>query len=128
MSTVDIICKNTGIRKEYPIGVTAAQIAADQGVQLKDDILGVLVNNKLRELDYEIYKPKTLEFIDIYHPQGHAMYMRSTLFILFKAVRDLWPECTLKVEHSLPLGMYCEIMVGKVKGDADTSAQLRKRA
>ncbi|MDE6695019.1 MAG: nucleoside kinase, partial [Bacteroidales bacterium] len=128
MSTVDIICKNTGIRKEYPIGVTAAQIAADQGVQLKDDILGVLVNNKLRELDYEIYKPKTLEFIDIYHPQGHAMYMRSTLFILFKAVRDLWPECTLKVEHSLPLGMYCEIIGGKVKVDADTITRLRKRA
>lgn len=128
MSNIEIICKNTGIRKEYPMGVTAAQVAADQGVQLRDDILGVLVNNKLRELDYEIYKPKTLEFIDIYHPQGHAMYMRSTLFVLFKAVRDLWPECTLKVEHALPLGMYCEIMGGKVKVDLDTIAKLRKRA
>ncbi len=128
MSTVEIICKNTGIRKEYPIGVTAAQVAADQNVCLKDDIIGVLINNKLRELDYEIYKPKTLEFIDIHHPQGHAIYMRSTLFVLFKAVRDLWPECTLKVEHSLPLGMYCEIIGGKGTVDLPTIVALRKRA
>lgn len=109
MSNIEIICKNTNIRKEYPMGITAGEIAADQNITLKDDILGVMCNNKLRELSYEIYKPKTLEFIDINHPIGYAMYLRSMVFILFKAVRDLWPDCTLKVEHTLPLGSYCEI-------------------
>ncbi|MCM1040797.1 MAG: nucleoside kinase [Bacteroides sp.] len=110
MSQIEIICKNTGIRKEYPMGVTLAQIAADQNIVLQDDILGAKCNNKLRELSYEIYKPKTVEFIDIHDPIGYAMYLRSMVFILFKAVRDLWPECTLKVEHALPLGSYCEII------------------
>ena len=92
MSSVRIFCKNTGIFKEYPLGTTLAQIAADQKVALRDDILGARVNHKLRELSYEIYKPKNIEFIDIHDTMGYSMYMRSMVFILFKAVRDLWPE------------------------------------
>ncbi len=128
MSNIKIICKNTGIEKEYPIGTTAAQIAADQKVRLQEPILGVKVNNKLRELGFEFFKPKTIEFIDVHDPIGYAMYMRSTVFILFKAVRDLWPEATLKVEHSLPLGMYCEIIGGKGKITLDMLARLCRRA
>ncbi|MDE7072942.1 MAG: nucleoside kinase, partial [Bacteroidales bacterium] len=109
MSSVKIFCKNTGLCKEYPLGTTLSQIAADQNVRLKDDILGAKVNHKLRELSYELYKPKTVEFIDIHNDMGYSMYMRSMVFILFKAVRDLWPETTLKVEHSLPWGSYCEL-------------------
>ena len=110
MSKIEIICKNTGIRKEYPLGITLSEIAKDQGVQLKDEILAARVNNSLRELSFEIFKPKTVEFIDIHDPMGYAMYMRSMIFIMFKAARDLWPESTLKVEHTLPLGTYCELI------------------
>lgn len=127
MSNVEIICKNTGIRKEYPMGVTLAQIAADQQVVLKDDILGAKCNNKLRELSYEVYKPKTIEFIDINDSIGYAMYLRSMVFILFKAVRDLWPECTLKVEHALPLGSYCEILGRNGELTLDMVMKLRDR-
>lgn len=127
MSKIEIICKNTGIRREYPKGITLAEIAADQKVVLKDDILGAKCNNKLRELSHELYKPKTIEFISINDPIGYAMYLRSMVFILFKAVRDLWPECTLKVEHALPLGSYCEIIGRKGELTLDMIEQLRER-
>ena len=127
MSQIEIICKNTGIRKEYPMGTTLAQVAADQNVVLNDDILGAKCNNKLRELSYELYKPKTVEFIDINDPIGYAMYLRSMVFILFKAVRDLWPECTLKVEHTLPLGSYCEIIGRSGPLTLDMVLKLRHR-
>ncbi len=127
MSSVRIFCKNTGIFKEYPLGTTLAQIAADQKVVLRNDILGAKVNHKLRELSYEIYKPKTIEFIDIHDTTGYSMYMRSTVFILFKAVRDLWPETTLKVEHSLPWGSYCELNGWKGEISLDMVEQIRRR-
>ncbi|MCH5244007.1 MAG: nucleoside kinase [Lentimicrobiaceae bacterium] len=127
MSQVEIICKNTGIRKEYPKGTTLAQIAADQNVVLSHDILGAKCNNSLRELSYEVYKPQMVEFIDINDPIGYGMYLRSMVFILFKAVRDLWHECTLKVEHTLPLGSYCEIMGHSGPLTLDMVVQLRHR-
>lgn len=127
MSKIEIICKNTGIRKEYPIGTTLAEIAKDQHIQLEDDILAARVNNSLRELSFELFKPKTVEFIDIHDPMGYAMYMRSMIFIMFKAARDLWPESTLKVEHTLPLGTYCELIGIQGKLSLSMVIQLRKR-
>lgn len=127
MDSIEIICTNTGIRKEYPLGVSLREIASDQQIVLKEDILGAKVNNKLRELSYRIFKPKTIEFIDIEDPLGYAMYMRSMVFILFKAVRDLWPEATLKVEHSLPIGSYCELIGWKGKITFQMILELRKR-
>ncbi len=127
MSSIEIICKNTGIRKEYPVGTTLAQIAQDQDVHLQDAILGARVNNKLRELSFELFKPKTIEFIDIHDPMGYSMYLRSMIFILFKACRDLWPETTLKVEHTLPIGIYCELMGHQGELDMNMILQLRQR-
>ena len=89
MSKIEIICKNTGIRKEYPIGTTLAEIAKDQNIQLEDDILAARVNNSLRDLSFELFKPKTVEFIDIHDPMGYAMYMRSMIFIMFKAAHHV---------------------------------------
>ncbi|MEG1572433.1 MAG: nucleoside kinase, partial [Bacteroidales bacterium] len=108
-NTVEIICKNTNITKEYPLGTSLYEICADQNVRLSERIIAAKVNNKLRELDYEVFKPKIIEFITIEDSTGHSMYMRSILFILFKAVRDLYPQASLHIEHSLPLGFYCEI-------------------
>lgn len=106
---IQIICKNTGIVKDYLIGTTLFEIAADQNIKLEDDILGAVVNNKLRELNYGLYKPKTIKFIDIHNPHGYRMFMRSLIFVLYKAVHDLYPNLTLNVEHSLPIGYYCEL-------------------
>lgn len=107
--TVEIICKNTNTIKEYRLGTSLFEICKDHNISSFDKIIAAKVNNKLRELDYEVFKPKIVEFITLEDSTGHGMYMRSTLFILFKAVRDLYPQASLHIEHSLPLGFYCEI-------------------
>ena len=106
---VEIICKNNGERKLYPKGITLKEISEDLGIKLRFPVLGALVNNKLRELDYDFYKPKTIEFIDFTCPTGFRMYARSAAFILYKAVKDLYPQAKLRIEHSVSNGAYCEI-------------------
>ncbi|MDE6112440.1 MAG: nucleoside kinase, partial [Bacteroidales bacterium] len=106
---IRIRCENTGLSKEYPRGVTLKEIAEDQHIKLQDDILGATVNNRVRELDYDLYNPKTVRFFDIHAVEGYRMYMRSLIFVLGKAVKDYSPQLTLRVEHSLPIGFYCEI-------------------
>ncbi|PKP21240.1 MAG: AAA family ATPase [Bacteroidetes bacterium HGW-Bacteroidetes-22] len=108
-NTIEIICENTGMTKSYTKGTTLDQIAADQNIQLKEPVLGALINNKLRELCYDVYKPKTVQFVDMTHPIGYRMYARSLAFIMYKAVMDMWPEATLRIEHSVSKGWYCEI-------------------
>ena len=104
-----IYCENTKIEKKYPFGTTLAEIIEDQKIDIGEDILGAMVNFSLKELDYMVYKPKTVRFIGYNHPDGHRMYERSLSMVLFKAVYDLFPGYKLKIEHSVSGGVYCEL-------------------
>ena len=108
-TSINIHCENTGIDKKYPFGTTLHDIIQDQQIDIGAPILGAMVNHSLKELDYLIYKPKTVKFIDFSHPDGKRMYMRSLSFILFKAAMDLFPKYRLKIEHSVSNGFYCKL-------------------
>lgn len=105
---LEIIIENTDKRKEYKQGTSLNEIAHNQIPQPEKPILGAFVNNKLKELSYLIYKPKTIRFIDITDPAGKRMYIRSISFVLIKAAKELFPEARLKIEHSISKGYYCE--------------------
>lgn len=107
--SIEITCLNNNSKKEYPLGTGLMEIIADQKLQLGHKILGALVNNEVEELNYQIFKPKTIEFIDITHKDGWRMYNRSLFFILIKAVKELYPDKTVKIEHSISKGYYCEV-------------------
>lgn len=106
---IEIICLNNKKTKSYKLGTSLAAIVEDQKIELDYPVLGAMVNNQLEELHYEIYKPKTIEFIDITHVDGRRMYMRSLSFILIKAIKELYPDRKVKIEHSISKGYYCEI-------------------
>lgn len=109
MNEIIIACTNNASQKAYPLGTTLAEIIEDQNIELASPILGALVNNELRELQYAIYKPKSVQFIDYSHPFGKQMYIRSLTMVLYKAVNDLYPHVGFKVEHSISKGLYCEL-------------------
>jgi len=109
MNTVDIYCVNTGEKRIYPIGVTLEEIKDDFQVKLINPILGALVNNKVKELSFVFVKNKKVEFIDYSHPDGMRLYIRSLFFILFAAVREVFPEVKLKMMHGISRGYYCEL-------------------
>ncbi len=104
-----IFCENNQLEKRYPFGTTLYDIYEDMQIYIGEEVLGAIVNNTLKELDYMIYKPKTINFIGYSHPAGRRMYERSLSMVLFKAVYDLFPEYKLKIEHSVSGGLYCEL-------------------
>lgn len=105
---IEIICTNNGERRNYPQGVTLQQVAIDMGFT-SGSIYSAYVNNKLKELDYSLFKPYIVEFIGFSNPEGKRMYDRSLSFVLYKAVHDLFPGKKLKIEHAISKGYYCEI-------------------
>jgi uridine kinase len=106
---ITIYCENTQIEKDYPFGTTLQDIVDDQHIELDFPILGAMVNNTLKELDYLIYKPKTVRFIDYRHPEGMRMYQRALSMVLFKAATDLFPDRKLTIQHAVSNGWYCEL-------------------
>jgi uridine kinase len=109
MNTIDIYCVNTGTKKTYPIGITLMEIKDDFDVKLKNPILGALVNNKVKELSFVFVKTKKVEFIDYSHSDGMRLYVRSLFFVLYVAVRKVFPQVKLKMMHGISRGYYCEL-------------------
>lgn len=109
MTKIEIKCENNQSKNSYDIGTSLAEIAKKEKLNLKYPVLGAYVNNKIKDLSYQIYKPKTIKFIDITNSNGLKMYIRSLSFVLYKAVKELFPDNMLKIEHSISRGLYCEI-------------------
>ncbi len=109
MSTIDIYCVNTSTKISYPLGVSLMEIKDDFQVNLENPIIGALVNNKVKELSFVFVKTKKVEFIDYAHPDGLRLYVRSLFFVLYSAVRKIFPDVKLKIMHGISRGYYCEL-------------------
>ena len=107
--TLDIYCVNTDVTKQYPLGTTLEEIAEDQNITLDKPLLGAFVNNKVKELNYSLFKPKVIKFFDMESLEGQKMYQRSLCFLLVKALHDVDKTLKITIDHSISKGFYCEL-------------------
>lgn len=110
MSTVSIFCITLNKCLEVPYGTTLQDVIKEYNIKLETEVLGALVNNKVRDLTYKVHKPAIIDFFDYYSTYGHDMYVRSLYFLLCKAVDDLLPRSVkLHIKHSISGGKFCTI-------------------
>ena len=109
--TVRIVCENTGRSLFVNRGTSLLQIAEILSLGEREDrpFLAAYVNNRLKELDFAVYSPVSIRYIDITHFEGMRVYQRTLFFVLQKAVYDLFPGRKLHIKHSVAKGFYCEI-------------------
>lgn len=108
--TLPVICENAGRTIEVAMGTTLLEVERQLRLDGPHPFLAAYVNNRIKELNYRIYKPVTVRFIDITSFEGIRVYQRTISFILQKAVRELFPDRTLYIRNSLGAsGFYCEI-------------------
>lgn len=107
---IQVVCENTGTAIEVPMGTTLLEM--QQRLQLAGDYpyLAAYVNNRTKELNYRIYTPVTIRYLDITSFEGIRVYQRTVSFVLQKAVHELWPDRRLHIRHSMGSnGFYCEV-------------------
>lgn len=121
--TIEVIVVNTGMRYEVVPGLSLGEILREIGYRGEREMLGAMVNNRLRDLGFKVYQPKQIEYIDITHPAGIRMYVNSLFFLMQYAVRRLDARYRLSIEHSVSNGYFC-----KIKGlDEETTVELSNR-
>jgi Uridine kinase len=126
---IKVLCINDDKEYEIPLGSTLKQLSdkicktvVDPKTKEEFPVLAALVDNKLKNLSYKPVAISRIEFIGYNHPDGRRTYVRSLCFVLQNVVRDLYPEKTLLIDHSLPSGLYCEIQENKVTEDGRPKA------
>lgn len=106
---VTIYCKNTKSYHDYPIGISLIEIYYDLNIQLKYQVVAARVNYKVEDLNFLVYKPKDIEFIDMSTPSGMRVYVRTLSMVLAKAINELYPDAILHIEHPISKGYYCTL-------------------
>ncbi|KAF2956021.1 nucleoside kinase [Marinitoga sp. 38H-ov] len=92
-------------------GTTYLEAIKDIDHPLK--ILAVKHNNNIKELGKIIEDSGKIELLDISTIDGFRIYQRGVLFLLYMALKELYPEDKLFVHHSIGDGLYCELKSGK---------------
>ena len=106
---VTIFCKNTQLYHTYPLGTSVAEIYKNLNINLKYQVVAARVNYKVEDLNFMVYKPKDIEFIDLSTPSGMRVYVRTLSMVLAKAVSELFPQANLLIEHPISKGYYCKL-------------------
>ncbi|MDD4544765.1 MAG: hypothetical protein PHP27_02910, partial [Bacteroidales bacterium] len=117
VNEIEVICKNTNTTLRVKAGITIGQIIDIANLKNEFPILGAYINNKVQNLNYKIFIPKTIEFIDINNVNGRRMYAMSLMFLLYKATKEILPKSELIIRHSMSNGFYAEIE--KIEKDLD---------
>lgn len=120
----EVLLVNDGRRYELPLFEKLGDFSKQVCPVVKDDrtgvvypVLAALVDHKLKELDFKLVMTHEVEFIGYNHPDGRRTYLRSLCFVLQNAVRELFPDKVLVIDHSLPSGLYCKVIETRKQED-----------
>lgn len=98
---------NDGSKKEYSKGITYYEISKDY--KLKNEILGVKVNNEIMPLNTKVVSDTIVEFIDFNDLAGYKMYQAGLKFIFEVALKEYDKSLNVTYEHSVPKGILAQI-------------------
>ena len=106
---ITIYCKNTKEYVDIPCGTSLKDLYQQLALEMPYPVIAARVNYKVQSLNFLIYKPKDIEFIDATSESGYRCYIRTLNMVMACAVRELWPDCDLRIEHPISKGFYCTI-------------------
>ena len=125
MNHLRIYCHNTRSFHTIPSGQTLGELYTTLQISLPHLCVGAKVNNKAEGLNYQVYSPKDIEFVDISSLSGIRIYIRTLCFVLGMATHHLCPKAQLRIEHQISHGYYCQIpsevmtdeLIAQIKGE-----------
>lgn len=123
---VKIHCKNDNSAQLFDKGTSLKEIYDALKLSFPYLVVSAKVNNKTESLNYRVYGPKTVEFVDISDSSGMRCYVRSLCFVLAKAVYDVLPGVQINIEHPISKGYYC-VIIGDEHIEQEIVDKIRNR-
>ena len=109
MNKVTVYCKNDHQYYDIECGTSLLDLYKQIGLKLRYPVITARVNYKLQNLNFLVYKPKDIEFLDASSPAGMRCYVRTLSMVMACAVRELYPTSDLRIEHPISKGYYCTV-------------------
>lgn len=105
------IAGDEDVIRDYPEGISLAEIAEEFQGGMEDDILLASVNGKLQELHKKVKKDATVAFLTAKSKPGYQTYKRSLTFLMLKAFYEVVGVENIRkvtVDFSIGKGLFIE--------------------
>ncbi len=73
------------------------------------EVIACRCNNEVRSLNFKLYEDSKIELVDLNSKDGMLIYIRGIMYIMSKALNELYPEALLTVNYQLSNAMFCEL-------------------
>ena len=113
---------------EVPYGQTLIDLSKKAFGEKSDEMVLAVYNGKLSELTSQVKADGEVKFLSVQSKDGERAYRRSVVFLMHKALHDIFPgeKPTVFVQFSLGEGYYCTLGQGK-KVTKKLLSELKKR-
>ena len=119
---IRVHCINNGESKDFEPGITLQEVYDGFSLNMPYGAVSARVNNKVESLNFRLYNPKEVEFLDITSSSGMRTYVRTLFFILTKAISELFPDGEIIIEHPISKGYFCNLRIGRKVASEDVEA------
>lgn len=102
---------------EFESGATIAEILnCKKGI--KEPFIAIVDGEEVEDLSKSIHYDVKIKPVNIENSLGESTYLRTLTFVLIKAVKEIYPESRVVLEHTLNKGLYGEIKnIGDITKD-----------
>lgn len=105
----------------FKISINNQVLSFDQKVrafQLMDvpnfNIIACTVNNRLRELSFEISQDSNVEFLTLDNDESMKIYESSLRYLFAMATNRVFPELNIKFNYHISRSIFCKVLGDKV--------------
>ena len=119
---MEIYCINNKKTDSFNPGVTYTEVFNALGVTLKSSPVCVISNGRLTDMNAQVYWECDVEFLDATSSIGARSYSQGLVFVLAKAVAELFPGGMIRVSNAVSKGFYCPVEIGRTLTDEDVTA------
>ena len=106
---VNIFCVNTQTTKTFQEGTTLLDVLQEFASEFDTPypIIAAKVNNVCQGLKYRAFNSRRVEFLDYTTYVGRSVYCSSLCFLLCKAAKDIFPQCSITLRRPISKGYFC---------------------
>lgn len=108
-----------GAIKEYPKGITGAEIASSISKRLAEESVAIKLNGAVRELNSPINDDTKIQILTFNDDEGKEVYWHSSSHLLAHAIEELFPGAKFGVGPAIDNGFYYDIDIDKKIGAED---------
>lgn len=121
---IRIYCKNDNQYYDIERGTPLIEIYDRIQVKLAYPTIVALVDYKIQNLNFLVYKPKDIEFLDATSDFGLKCYIRTLCMILSWSINRLYPNCDIRIEQPLANGFFCSMHHPKNREGVDLTPEM----